>query len=91
MMTKPGLGRLPRVAVLVALGGILLLTARIAAPTFEIAEPTASRRIADLVSCVPPAPLVDPSAAPSSVPDAIPPECDGFSHDPLPLPRMTAC
>lgn len=90
-MTKPGLGRLRRLAVLVALGGILLLTARIVAPTFEIDEPTESRRIADLVSCVWTAPVVDPSAAPSSVPDATPPECDGFSHDPLPWPRMTAC
>jgi len=90
-MAKQGLGRLSRLAVLAALGGILLLTERIAAPTFEIGAPTASRRIADLVSCVLPAPVVAPSAAPTSVPDATPPECDGSSHDPLPSPRMTAC
>ena len=90
MMATPGLGRLPGLAVLVALVGILLLTARIAAPTLENGEPTASGRIADLVSCVLPTPVVDPSAAPSGVP-ATPPECDGASHDLLLSPQMTAC
>jgi hypothetical protein len=91
-MTKQWLGRLPGLAAMVALGGILLLAARVDVQTFEVRESSTSRRHADLVSCVLPAPAIDPSTSPAGVPDAMIPDCDASSTpDHLRPAWMTAC
>lgn len=90
-MTNRCRGRLTWLAPFVLLGGIVLLAARIDAPTWSVRESSVSGRLTALVSCVLPATAADPSAAPAGAWEPTTPECDASAHDRLDGVWMTAC
>jgi len=90
-MTRPWLDRLPWLAATLALGGIVVLTARVDVQISKVRESSASGRLTALVSCVLPATATDPPAPSAGVPDAMIPECEASTPDHLRSAWMTAC
>ena len=90
-MTKSWLGPLSRLAAIVALGGILLLAARVDVQTSKVRESSASGRLTAPVGCVLPATAADPPTARAAVPDAMIPDCEASTPDPRRTAWMTTC
>jgi hypothetical protein len=89
-MTRRWLDPLPWLALVVTLGAMLLVVARLDVQILRASESSVSERLTALVSCVLPASADDPPAPPAGV-DVTGPECATAMPDPVRTAWMTAC